>query len=167
MTANFVRRHLKCGKSRVRPNIRFPKAAWFGVPGSDHFVRCYPKPLVNGFRIEEQCNKKFLLKHKVSTAADIVRLPEIVIQQLGFYRMDWARLSAHVRRRPRYAELILRKARDHEKCTNDLLRFLRTVGISNPQRFLIPLQLNSEIRKAVRQWNQQWKNGSGQARARK
>jgi hypothetical protein len=167
MTANFVRRHLKCGKSRVRPNVRFPKAVWFGVPGSDHFARCYPKPSVNGFRIEEQCNRGFLVRHAVSTPADIVRLPEIFIQQLGFYRVDWTRLSAHVRRRPRYAELILGKARDHEKCLDDLLRFLRTVGISNPRRFLIPLQLNSEIRRAVRQWNQHWKSGSGQERERK
>jgi hypothetical protein len=157
MTAKFVRRHLKCGKSRLRPNVRFPNAAWFGVPGSDHFVRCYPKPAVNGFRVEEQCNKEFLLKHGISTAADIGRLPELLIKQLGFYRMDWTALSAHVRRRPRYAEHILRKAREHEGCLNQLLRFLRTVKIWNPERFLIRLPVNAEMERGVQRWAADWR----------
>ena len=157
MNAKYIRRHLRCGKSRIRPNVRFPKAVWFGVPGSDHFVRSYPKPAVGGFRVEQQCNPKFLLRHKVNTAADIVRLPQVLAQQMGFYRMDWAQLSAHVRRRPRYAEVILQRAHEKEECLNDLLRFLRRVRIFSAERFLISLPVNSEMQKAVRRCEEQWK----------
>jgi hypothetical protein len=43
MDAAFVRQHLKCGKSRMRPNRNFPNAVWFGAPGSEQFTRCYFK----------------------------------------------------------------------------------------------------------------------------
>jgi len=156
MTAELVRRHAKFGKCRARPNVRFPHAVWYGVPSSDHFLRCYPKPAVGGFRVELQCNRQFLLKHQVRSAADIVRLPPLLIGLLRFCRMDWVRLSACVRRRPRYAEQILQKARERENYLNELLRFLRVVKIWNPERFLIPLPLNEEMERAVGRWATDW-----------
>jgi hypothetical protein len=159
MNAAFVRRHVRFGKSRMRPNVRFPKAAWFGVAGSDHFLRCYWKPSVLAFRTEAQFNRGSLIKHGVHTALDIARLPPVLLKQLGFHRIDWDRLSANVRRHPRYADVILRKAREQETCLNQLLRFLRNVGISNPVRFLVPLAINLEIEQAVQKWSQQWESG--------
>jgi hypothetical protein len=162
--AKYIRRHLIFGKCRIRPNIRFPKAAWFGVPGGHHFVRCYRKHPVNAFRVEEQCNRGHLQKHGVETAAEIIQLPQLLVKQLGFFQMNWNRLSAHVRRRPRYAEVILRKAHDQEECLHNLLRFLRTIGISNPRRFLVPLAVNSDIQRAVLRWNRQWMGRGRQVR---
>jgi hypothetical protein len=54
MNAKFVRRYLKSGKSRLRHNVLFQKAAWVGAAGSAKFIRAYPKPEVDGYRVELQ-----------------------------------------------------------------------------------------------------------------
>jgi hypothetical protein len=71
------------------------------------------------------------------------------------------RLEAHIRRRLRYPEDLIRKAREREENLDQLLRLLRELSISNPARFLVPLPLNAEIRKALVRWKRQWKRDGG------
>jgi hypothetical protein len=44
---------------------------------------------------------------------------------------------------------------------DELLRFLRQVGVGNPRRFLAPMALNAEIARALAKWKREWeKDGS-------
>jgi hypothetical protein len=167
MNAAFVKRHLKCGKSRLRPNRRYPHAAWFGAPGSSKFVRCYPKPTIGGFRIELQLNRELLAKHKIQSADDFVRLPPIVARQIVFFRMDWHRLATHLKRSSRLADTLLRRARALNRNLTELLRFLRQVSVANPERFLARLPLNDKISEALRRWKRRWKKKKSSALSRK
>lgn len=163
MNASFVRRHVKCGKSRMRPNIRYPDAVWFGAPNSSKFLRCYPKREVGGFRMELQVNRKLLEVHGIKTANDFLRLVAIVVHQVQFFRVDWKQLTRYVRRNLRHPEAILRKAHERKGNLNKLLRFLRQVRVANPDRFLVSLPVNQKISAAVRRWAKRWeKDGSQQ-----
>jgi hypothetical protein len=156
VNGKLVRSHVRCQKSRMRPNNRYPNADWFGAPGSDKFLRCYEKPQVGAYRIELQMNAKFLEAHAIRNAGDFPRLDAIVARQIVFFRVDWRRLSAYVRRNLRYSDVILRKARERKGNLDQLLRFLREVTVSNPERFLVRMTINENISQALRKWNKQW-----------
>src|SRR6516165_921222 len=145
MNASFLKRRGKFGKCRLRRNKRFPDAAWFGAPGSDRFFRAYPKPEIRGFRLEHQANRGFLDKHKIRTPSDFVRLPDILISQVGFYRVDWQTLARYIRRNVRHPDAILCIARRRSAILIELLTFLRCISVANPERFLRPLPINAAI----------------------
>ena len=158
MDANFVRRGLKCGKSKLRYNVRFPDAAWIGAASSPKFIRSYPKSSIGRYRVELQVNREFLTKHNLRTPADLVRLAEIARSQIRFLDVDWIALSTHIRRHfPRYPEILLRKAREQEGVITELLQFLRCIGVTNPTRFLVPMSINRTVSDALRLWTRRWK----------
>ena len=156
MNAGYVRRHGKFQKSRLRRNRRFPLAVWFGAPGSAKFVRGYPKPQIGGFRLEHQLNRGFLERHGIKTPEDFARFPEILISQIGFYRVNWTDLSRFMRRHLRHPEALLRMALRRSGVLTELLTFLRCISIANPDRFLLPLPINEVIYDALRAWGEQW-----------
>lgn len=145
----------------MRRNKRYPDAVWFGETGSSKFLRCYLKKEVGGFRIELQMNREFLEAHGIGTTTDFLRLPKIVIHQITFSRMDWTHLSRYVDRKFRHAEVILRKAREQKANLYELVKFLRQVGVSNPDRFLLPIAINEQISRALKQWAEQWNRDGG------
>jgi len=157
LNAEVVRRHLKFGKARMRRNWRFPKAVWLGAPASAKFLRCYPKPEVRGFRVEAQFNRAFLKKHRIKTPHDFLRLPALLAKDVGFFDVDWPKLSRYAKRHFRHPSEFLRMARDRRRSLNGLLSFLRGV-IPNANRFLVPMKINDEISKALEQWREQWSN---------
>jgi hypothetical protein len=140
----------------MRRNNRYPDAVWFGATGSSKFLRCYLKPEVGAYRIELQMNCEFLEAHGIRTTTDFLCLPKILVHQINFSRMDWVRLSRYVQRKFRHTEVILRKARERKANLSELLEFLRQVGVSNPDRFLLPMTINGEISRALRRWAKQW-----------
>jgi len=157
VNAKFIRQHVRCGKSRMRPNRRFPKAVWFGAPSSERFLRCYPKPPVLGFRIELQLNRAAIQKYGLDDLKLWTRLPEVVRKYVAFYRMDWKRLTVYVRRHfRRDPSVVLEKARSLRGNLGDLLRFLRRSSVNNPGRFLVPMRVNDEIAQALRIWKRRW-----------
>lgn len=157
MNARFVERHGKFAKCRRRRNKRFPRAVWFGVTGSARFFRGYPKQEIRGFRLEHQANRVFLDKYKIRTPSDFVRLPDILISQAGFYRVDWKALARYIRRHLRHPDAILRMARRRSRILTQLLTFLRCISIANPERFLRPLPINEVIYAALREWAEVWR----------
>ena len=157
MNAGFVKRHGKCGKCRLRRNKRFPHAVWFGATGSARFFRGYPKPEIQGFRLEHQANRDFLDKYKITTPSDFVRLPDILISQVGFYRVDWKALARYIRRHLRHPDAILRMARRRSGILTQLLTFLRCISVANPERFLRPLPINAAVYAALREWAEVWR----------
>lgn len=140
----------------MRRNNRYPNAVWFGETGSSKFLRCYLKEEVGGYRIELQMNREFLEAHGIRTTTDFLRLPSIVIHQISFSHMDWTHLSRYVQRKFRHTEVILRKARERKANLSELLKFLRQLGVSNPDRFLIPMAINGQISQALKRWAEQW-----------
>jgi hypothetical protein len=65
-------------------------------------------------------------------------------------------LTGYIRRHLRHPDDFLRMAREREKSLDQLLRFLRLLGVSNPTRFLIPLPLNREVSEALARWKSLW-----------
>jgi hypothetical protein len=167
VNARFVERHGKFGKCRRRRNKRFPRAVWFGATGSARFFRGYPKPEIQGFRIEHQANRDFLDRYGIKTPADYARIPEILIRQMGFYRMNWTELSRFMRRHLRQPDAILRMARRRSGILIELLTFLRSISIANPDRFLLPMAINGRISEALRQWAEQWNRDAEKTPTRK
>ena len=157
MNAGFVKRHGKFGKCRLRRNKRFPRAIWFGTTGSARFFRAYPKPEIHGFRLEHQANRVFLDRYKIRMPSDFVRLPDILISQVGFYRVDWNALARYIRRNLRHPDAILRMARRRGGILIELLKFLRCISIANPERFLRPLPINAAVYAALRKWAGVWR----------
>ena len=86
MNAKFLKRHLRCGKARMRWTPRFPKAVWFGAPSSEHFLRGYEKPRV-GFRVEIQFNRPAIKKYGLEDLNEWRNLPEVVSSHLQFVRV--------------------------------------------------------------------------------
>jgi hypothetical protein len=161
MNAEFVRKHVRCGKSRMRLNKRFPGAVWYGSPKSEQFIRCYSKATIDSFRIELQLNRSAILKHSLETTADWIRLPEVVEQHIAFFFVDWVSLIAYIKGRFRYPETIIRKAHSCEANLDRLLRVLRQVGVKNPIRFLVPMPENASVRRVLARWKRRWlKDGS-------
>jgi len=102
-------------------------------------------------------NRQFLEAHGIRTTTDFLRLPKILLHQISFFRMDWTRLSRYAQRKFRHTELILRKAREQEANLCELLKFLRQLGVSNPDRFLVPMAINTQISQALMRWAQKWR----------
>ena len=165
MNAVFVRRHVKYRKCRMRRNWRYPKAAWLGAPASATFLRCYPKKEVGGFRVESQFNRAFLKKHRIKTPRDFVRLAAFLKKDVGFFDVDWPKVTRYARRHLRHPDELLRMARDRRRSLNELLRFLRAV-IPNANRFLVPMKINGDISKALERWCEEWRNDNSQRRHR-
>lgn len=150
MNAKFVRQHLRSGKARMRRAPGFSKAAWFGAPKSEQFLRCYPKSEVKGFRAELQLNRDAIKKYGLDDLNQWMKLPEIVLRYVQFFRMDWPRLSKYLERNLRTSETIFRKARALEGNLSELMHFLQQVSVSNPSRFLISMPVNRRISLALR-----------------
>jgi len=162
MSAGYVKRHWKLGRAHIRRNTHYPHAVWHGAPRSAQFSRGYPKPEVDGFRVEIQLNIEGLERYGIANPADFERLPAILTAQMGFFRMDWAKLARYVRKNMRHADTILRMARQQRGVLTELLNFLHAVGVSNPQNFLIPMPVNEPMYAALRVWGDQWKkDGQG------
>jgi hypothetical protein len=81
--------------------------------------------------------------------------------------MDWMRLSRYVRRKFRHPEVILRKTREQRANLYELLKFLRQVGVSNPDRFLLTMAINGRISEALKQWAEQWNRDTEKTPTRK
>jgi hypothetical protein len=117
----------------------------------------YPKPPVKGFRVEVQFNRAAIQKYKLDDLDAWTNLPEVMAKRVAFFRIDWNRLTAYVRRHfPRDPEAILEKARELRGNLDKLLRSIRQIGVSNPPRFLKPMLVNEDIARALETWRRRW-----------
>jgi hypothetical protein len=164
VNAGWVKRYGKCGKCQLRRNERFPRAAWLGAAGSAHFFRAYPKPDIHAFRLEHQVNRGFLDRYGIETPADYARLPEIFNRQSGFFQVNWPAVNTYVRRHLRHPQALLSMARRRSDTLTGLLKFLRCISVTNPERFLRPLPINEVICDALRAWGEQWKSDGRNAK---
>jgi hypothetical protein len=156
VNAKFARQHLRSGKARMRRAPGFSKAAWFGAPKSEQFVRCYSKPEIDCFRVELQLNRGAIQKYGLDDLNEWQKLPEVVRRHVQFYRIDWPRLGKYLERNLRTSEIVLRRARALAGNLDELLRFLQQVSVSNPTRFLVEMPVHARISLALERLRRQW-----------
>ena len=136
--SKFVRRHVKFAKSQMRRNSRYPHAVWLGAPRSARFLRCYPKAVIDRFRLEVQFNRSFLQQHQVVRLGDFKRLADVFGKNVGFFEVNWSELRRYAQRHLRHPGEMIRMARERQNNLVEMLKILRSV-IPNANRFLLPM----------------------------
>lgn len=151
---DFVRQHARFGKSWRRHDRGGKGQLRYGDRRSPKLIRCYWKRNLDCYRIELELHSALLRRIGVSDISEFGRLYTIVPSHFSFVTISWKRLERYLRKKfGRDAQVLLEEARTRaERSLRLALGFLRRSGISNPHRFLVPLQLNREIKMALRKW---------------
>jgi hypothetical protein len=152
----YVRKFARFGKSRRRSDRGGPEQQRFGSRGSTKMVRCYPKRQLDAYRVELELHSGLLRKLGINKCADLYKVASKVCpSHVDFVGFRWGRLARSLNRRFGVkGPDILREARRRrdEVSLRDALRFLTQQGFPNPHRFLFRLEINNEIRAALRRW---------------
>ena len=153
----FIRRHAVFGKSRPRASS-YPDSLRYGSRKSDTLIRCYSKPSVSAFRVEIELHSSWLRRKNVLKLKDLRRLPDLLYSShIRFVQFDWVALARHLRHKGLPANKILQAARTEARSIHGLMGFLRhELGLRNVHRFLIPLEMNEQIRLALENWSRRW-----------
>jgi hypothetical protein len=152
----FVSRYGRFGKSRRRENRGGLGQQRFGSRGSLKLVRCYQKRALACFRVELELHAALLRKFGVTDCRDIyVVASKLIPSHLEFVGFRWKKLERSLTRRlgAKGGDILkeARRQRD-EVSVRDALRFLSKSGVPNPHRFLKSLEINSEVKVALRRW---------------
>ena len=162
---SFVRRHMLCGKTRLRPGGNTLHERW-GSARSSKVVRAYAKFEASSFRIEFQLNARFLRKHGINHASDFPKLATILSgHHIYFAALDGTKLREHLRRSAlphKTRTEIIRTVAVSRKSLWATLRLLRRKWhFVNVRRLLVPLpEMNGIVVAALNQWATQWEKQS-------
>jgi hypothetical protein len=154
----FVRRHGLFGKSRRR-KMEYAGLLRFGSRASTKLVRCYFKTVVAAYRVEIQANSGLLRRYKIKSADELPRLaPLLHPAHIRFAALAKGPLKKHlIRKFGSDGILVYDEAKRRATCSLRLaLRYLASVRITNPSRFLTPLPINDEIRLAIKRWSRKF-----------
>src|SRR6267142_1394983 len=135
LDANFVRLRVLCGKSHLRAKEIHRGEAHFGTRKSEKYVRCYPKPAVNAFRIELELHSAWLKKYDIRTLEDLHGIATVISPaHLHFVRLDWGALKQALSRRgfPAAARELRFRNFDIRRLSR---RLATNFGIQNVHRF--------------------------------
>jgi hypothetical protein len=151
----FVKRHALFGKSRRDFKKGGKGQLRYGTRHSAKLVRCYWKEQVSAYRVELELHSQLLRRFGVNKTQDPSEIDfGIVPKHFRFARLRWRALSEYVNRRMGSdADHVLEGAR--ERAATSILkamRFLRRKGIPNVHRFLKPLAINEQVKKAIADW---------------
>ena len=132
----------------------------YGGRKTGKLVRCYWKKELGVFRVEPELHSSLL--RNISTLDDFLYLPDIVYpKHLQFVEFDWKRLEQHLSRRPAdESSRIITGAKRRAASLQRVRRYLHKHGVVNIHRFLVPLAMNDEIRRALDRWARHFKEGS-------
>jgi hypothetical protein len=162
---SFVRRHMLCGKTRLRPGGNALHERW-GSARSSKVVRSYAKFEASSFRIEFQLNARFLRKHGINHASDFPKLATILSSQhIYFASLDDNKLREHLRRSAlphKTKTAILKSVAETRKSLWSTLRLLRRKWhFANVRRLLTAHpEMNRIVLSALNQWATQWQTHS-------
>jgi hypothetical protein len=148
----FVREHGHFGKSRLVQRAE-TGALRYGCRKSSKLVRCYSKAGLNVFRVELELHGSLL--RNVANLQEFPHLARVVYpRHLRFVAVQWRRLERYLLRR--FGGKGTRIARDSRRqaasSLQTLLRFLKTKGVPNAHRFLVPLSINQRVFRALHDW---------------
>jgi hypothetical protein len=168
----FVRRHLLCGKTRMRVGGNALHERW-GSARSAKIVRAYAKFEASAFRIELELRSRFLCKHQISHAHDFPKLATILPRHhIFFAAIDDNKLRQHLQRSSlphRTKTEILKTVAESRKSLWSTLRLLRRKWrFANVRRLLSPLpEMNGIVVAALNEWAKQWEKESSARGVRK
>jgi hypothetical protein len=132
----------------------------YGGRKTGKFVRCYWKKELGVYRVEVELHSSLL--RNISTLDDFLYLPDIVYpKHLRFVEFDWKWLRQHLSKR--FAEessRIIAKAKRRATSLQRVRRYLHRHGTANVHRFLVPMAVNEEVRRALDRWARDFKKGS-------
>jgi hypothetical protein len=165
MDTSFVRQHLLCGKTWMRPGGTALYERW-GSARSSKLVRGYMKVEALSFRIEMQLHARFLRKHGINHASDFAKLATILPgNHIYFASLDNQKLREHLRRSGlphKTKTAILKSVAESRKSLWTTLRVLRQRWhFVNVRRLLAPLpEVNGIVVAALNEWATQWQKQS-------
>lgn len=131
----------------------------YGGRKTGKLVRCYWKPPLDIFRVELELHSRLL--RDISTLDDFFYLPDVVYpQHVQFVRFDWDRLKEAIRKKlGDHAERVITGATKRSDSLQRVRRYLTRNGVVNIHRFLVPLEINEKVRKALNRWSRHFKKG--------
>jgi len=131
----------------------------FGGRKSDKLVRAYDKPEVHAYRVEVELHAGSLRTMGVETIEELPTVTRRVTpEHIRFYKVAWASLQRALMKK-RYSSWFIKKLQARQYSIPELMRKLRTSGISNPRRFLVPLKSNQLLRDALKRWAREFTEG--------
>lgn len=135
---------------------------YYGGRKTDKLVRCYQKLKLGVFRVEVELHSAILRRTHISTLDDFLCLPQVVYpKHLHFVEFDWSRLEQHLNARSRAeSRRIIAGARRRGASLRRVRRYLNRKGVVNIHRFLVPLAMNKQVRRALDRWARHFKKGS-------
>ena len=156
LTTGFVLEHIVFGKSRW--TARKVGIVWFGTRRSWKFIRAYKKHKLGVFRVELEFHSSWLRHHGVRDLFDFARIPDLVIRRhLFFCELDWSAVIRNIRRSVPNAGIALRNLKWQKHGLHATLRYLRReLRFTNTHRYLLPLELNNVVARALNRWAAQW-----------
>jgi hypothetical protein len=157
----FIVKHARFGKSRRRGANNKRRALHCGCRKGAKLVRSYHKDELGVFRVEVELHGSLLRRNGISTLDDFIYLPDVICpKHLQFVDVDRQKLR-------RYLDETLGDAGNRVAAGASMriasLRrtrhYLGRKGVANIHRFLVPLALNDEVRRALDRWARQFKEG--------
>jgi len=150
---------MQCSEKAVVRNEEKNRQLRYGSRKADKFVRCYHKPVLGVFRVEVELHSSLLRQNDVSTLADFTRLPKIIHpKHLQFVDLDWERLKEYLTRNlGDEGNRVNAGAGRRADSMRRVRRYLLRKGVVNLHRFLVPLAINDEVRRALDRWARQFK----------
>ncbi len=161
----FVRRHLLCGKTRMRVGPIALHEKW-GTSRSSKVVRSYGKIEILRFRIELQLHSRFLRQHGINHTSDFAKLATILPRKhVYFASLDGKKLREQLKRSRLSHKTQTEILKAVAKSRNSLwstLRLLRSKWhFTNVRRLLTPLaEMNQIVIAALNEWATQWQKPS-------
>lgn len=146
----FVSAHAAFGKSHQRTETA--ETLHYGSRKSGKFVRCYHKRVLGVFRVEVELHS--VLLEKVLALPDFRTLPNILYpRHLQFVAPAWERLGQYLTSRfGDQAERMIAEAKRRAASLPRLRSYLTRRGVPNGHRFLVPLEINTNIKRALNDW---------------
>jgi hypothetical protein len=110
------------------------------------------------FRIELEFHASWLRHRGVRDLFDFSRVPDLIIRRhIFFCKLDWSTVIRNIRRSVPNAPLALRNLKWQQHDLHATLRYLRReLRFTNTHRYLLPLELNSVVARALNRWAAQW-----------
>lgn len=138
------------------------RALRYGGRKTGKLVRCYEKPKLGVFRTEVELHSGILRRNDISTLDDFLCLPDVVYPtHLQFVEFDWGRLEQHLNAKSSSnGRRIIAGAKRRADSLRRVRRYLNRKGVVNIHRFLVPLAMNKQVRRALDRWARHFKKGS-------
>jgi hypothetical protein len=139
---------------------------YYGSRKAAKLVRCYQKEELGVYRVEAGLHSPILRRNDISTLDDFINLPEIIYpRHFQFVDFDWSRVNRYwARNHGDQGTLVTGRARERSTSLQRLSRDLKRKGVVNVHRFLVPLRLNEDVRRALKEWARHFKNPAADTR---